>query len=138
MDAPLCQNVTSKPIVVAATLSERQFDCPSGVECGPGPECTPELCDLPGCADAEVCQVDSDNKKRSAETDVVHPVCDICTVDENGVTVCGCATAGEEVKRRGTEQVCPEYCILTVDGETLCGCAAEAYEDSLQGTKPTA
>ena len=99
--------------------------------CGHGPECTAATCDLPGCADAEVCQ-DNGNTKRSAETDIIHPVCDICHV-VNGVTVCGCDTVSGGVKRRGEDKVCPEFCIITEDGETLCGCAAEAYEKSLQG-----
>ena len=102
--------------------------------CGPGPECTPATCDLPGCVDADVCQGTS-VEERSAETDIIHPVCDICTVNENGVTECGCATPGEGVERRETEQVCPDFCITTKDGEDLCGCAAEAYEKSLQGTE---
>ena len=131
MDAPACQNVTPRRSVGAA-LANRQFDCPPGVECGHGPECTLETCDLAGCADAEVCQDISDKKrslesdlvarqfgsgpvctsgtcdlagcvdapvcqdnvveKRSADSNIVPPVCDICYVDDNGVTVCGCAT----------------------------------------------
>ena len=31
------------------------FECPPGLSCGHGPVCTVELCELPGCADAEVC-----------------------------------------------------------------------------------
>ena len=126
-DAEVCQNDSPNRRVVA-TLADRQFDCPPGVECGPGPECTVDLCDLPGCADAEVCQ--NQDRKRSATTDIVPPTCDICIVGANGVPVCGCATPSDRLKRRTTEKVCPEFCIVTEDGETLCGCAAEAYEES--------
>lgn len=107
------------------------------MECGPGPVCTLELCDLPGCADAKICQ-DVQEQKRSAETDIVHPVCDICVVGEDGLPVCGCATSSQGAERRDTEKICPLFCISTEDGETLCGCAAEAYEESNRGTEPKA
>lgn len=135
MDAPACQNVTSKRS--PANLVDRQFDCPPGIECGPGPECTLELCDDPGCADAEVCQNGQD-EKRSADTDIVHPVCDICIVGPDGIPVCGCATSSDGVERRETEKVCPLFCITTEDGETLCACAAQAYEEANQGNDPKA
>lgn len=83
--------------------------------------------------DAEVCQNYPD-QKRSAETEIVHPVCDICIVGQDGVPVCGCATSSDGVERRETEKICPLFCITTEDGETLCGCAAQAYEKANPGT----
>ncbi len=135
VDAPACQNVTiTSKRSPKATVANRQLDCPPGIACGPGPECTAELCDLPGCVDADVCQGDQD-KKRSADTDIVHPICDICEVNADGVKVCGCATADGGSKRRATERVCPLFCITTEDGDELCGCAAEDYENSSNGGK---
>ena len=132
-DADVCQPQKQKrTAAAAATPAKRQFDCPPGLHCGPGPECTPATCDLPGCADADVCQ----NQKRNPESDIVHPVCDICIVGDDGVVVCGCATApggGGRKIRRDTEKICPQYCITTKKGQTLCGCAAQDYENSLHG-----
>ena len=110
-------------------LLNRGYGCK---ECGPGPVCTAETCGFGDCAEAPVCQ-DISKEKRSAETDIVYPVCDICYVDANGATVCGCNDPSGGVKRREKEKVCPDFCIFTETGETLCGCEAEAYEKSLQG-----
>ena len=120
-----------------AEIVDRQFQCPPGLQCGPGPVCTQATCNLPGCADAEVCQGYQD-EKRSAESDIIYPICDICIVDDNGVTHCGCAVPGGGPDRRGLERPCPQYCIVTEDGKTLCGCAAQDYENSLHGSPPTA
>ena len=120
-----------------AELTDRQLPCPPGLHCGHGPECTPATCDLPGCADAEVCQGYRD-EKRSAESGITHPICDICIVGENGVPVCGCAVPGGGPERRGLERVCPQFCIVTEDGKTVCGCAAEDYEDSSRGSRRAA
>ena len=80
------------------------------------------------CANTAVCQ-----KKRSAETKIAQPVCDICIVGGSGVPVCGCATNGGAPKKRASDKICPLFCITTTSGEELCGCAAEAYEESLEG-----
>ena len=125
-DAEICQDQYQKRST-AGTLEDRQITCPPGLHCGPGPECTPDTCDIEGCADAEVCQGDQ-YKKRSPDTDITHPVCDICIVGANGVPVCGCATTSGGPKRRDAEKACPLFCIVTDEGETLCGCAAEDYE----------
>lgn len=34
---------------------KRGLGCPDGLHCGPGPECTIDMCDFPGCAEAAVC-----------------------------------------------------------------------------------
>ena len=136
-DAEVRQDDQNQKRDTANTLADRQFDCPFDVDCGPGPVCTSELRDLPGCAEAGVCQ-ESPERKRSADKYVVHPVCQVCIVGDNGIPVCGCATSGEGVERRDTEKRCPQYCIFTEDGQTLCGCAAQTYEDSNQGTEPKA
>ncbi len=129
-DAVECQGYQDKKRSESATLVERQgFGCPDGVPCGHGPECAGDFCSLPACADAEECQGYQD-KKRNA---IVHPICDICIVGDNGVPVCGCATAGGRNVRRETDRACPLFCITTDSGEELCGCAAEDYEKSLQG-----
>ena len=218
-EAEICQNYSGKKRSTYIKLVGRQFECPPGIECGPGPECTAATCSIAGCADAEVCQPNNKRSnlardcppflhgpecgppctattcdfeecaaaevcqgyvkrsddinllnrnppicpqdvvgcgpgpvctdatcglgnciesegciaKRSAETDIVYPVCDICYVDANGATVCGCTHPSGGVKRREERKVCPEICIVTETGETLCGCEAEAYEKSLQG-----
>ena len=113
-------------------LLNRGLGCPPDIPCGHGPVCTAATCGLGDCAETPVCQ-DIANNKRSADTDIAHPVCDICYVDANGATVCGCTHAGSEKMRRGADKVCPDFCIVTETGETLCGCEAEAYEKSLQG-----
>ena len=128
--AEVCQGYIKRSDDI--NLLNRGFHCPSDLPCGPGPVCTAETCGLGDCAEAPVCQ-DAGNTKRSAETDIVYPVCDICYVDDNGATVCGCNHPSRGVKARGEEEICPDFCIVTVTGETLCGCEAEAYEKSLQG-----
>ena len=126
-EAEVCQGYVKR-----GGLLDRGLGCPPDIPCGHGPVCTAATCGLAGCADAEVCQ-DIGNSKRSAETDIVYPVCDICYVDANGATVCGCAHPSGGKERRGEDEICPDFCIVTDEGETLCGCAAEAYEKSLQG-----
>ena len=133
----LCPGSQDRKRSTANTLVDRQFECPTGLDCGPGPVCTAGFCHLPGCADAEVCQ-GNQAQKRSAETDIVHPTCDICIVGPNGLPICGCATPDKGPHPRGTEKVCPLFCIHTDDDEILCGCAAEDYENSLKGSPPTA
>ena len=63
-DCPACNAISKRSLEPA--LADRQFDCPSGIECGPGPVCTEATCDLPGCADAEVCQ-DRDQERSLVE-----------------------------------------------------------------------
>ena len=128
--AEVCQGYIKRSDDIS--LLNRGFGCPPDIPCGHGPVCTAATCGLGDCAETEVCQ-DIANSKRSAETDIVYPVCDICYVNDKGVTVCGCAHPGGEKKRREADKVCPEFCIVTLTGETLCGCEAEAYEKSLQG-----
>ena len=131
-DAEVCQDATPKRSP-AASIVERQFECPPDLECGPGPVCTLETCDLAGCADAAVCQ-NTQDRKRSP----VPPVCDICIVGPDGVPVCGCAAPGNGTAKRDVEKVCPLFCIFTEDGGTLCGCDAVAYEQANEGTNSTA
>ena len=138
MDAPLCQNATSKNSV-APTLGNRQLGCPRGDECGPGPECTLGTCDLPGCAEAEVCQ-DSADERRSLESDLVNrqitcppglecgpgPVCTPDTCD-----LAGCAGAevcqgvADEKRSADSEIIHPicDICEVNDNGVTVCGCA---------------
>ena len=130
-DAVVCQK--KKKRTVTAALVERQgFGCPPGVPCGHGPECAGDFCALPGCDDAEACQ-GYQGKKRNAGSEIVHPVCDICVMGDNGVPICGCAVAGGGKMRRAAENFCPEFCIVTKSGDEVCGCAAEEYEESSQG-----
>lgn len=117
-DAEVCN--PNRKRNVATLLVDRQLECPPGLDCGPGPVCTPELCDDPGCADAEACQGGQD-RKRSAETDIVPPVCDICEVDDNGVTHCGCDTTPTATpKKRDTENC--DICYINDEGVPVCGC----------------
>ena len=126
-DAEVCQDQDKK-----RDLAERQFGCPPGVPCGHGPECTAEICDLPGCADADVCQ-DPQVSKRKAETGIIRPVCDVCTVLKNGrVDCCGTILPKGGLEPRESERICPLFCIATPEGE-LCGCAAQDYLNSLEG-----
>ena len=136
-DAPACQNAISKrsPDDIVA---RGQFECPLGIDCGlePIPVCTPAACDLLGCADTHLCK-GGQVSKRSAESEILHPICDLCqVVDSTAIDCCGTIVSGV-LKRTDLESVCPLYCITTKDGETLCGCAAQDYIISLQGDEPT-
>ena len=121
-DLPGC----SEAEICQSTSEKRQFECPDGIDCGPGPVCTVATCGLPGCADAEVC---NDLNKR---TPTAHPNCDICIVTSNGKPACGCAIdSPPDLTKR-----CPQYCIETDDGELVCGCAAVDYEKSYPPSPP--
>ena len=52
-----------------AELVERQIACPVGQDCGPGPVCAGQFCELDTCADAPACQDQS--KKRSEAAPLV-------------------------------------------------------------------
>ena len=128
-DAPVCQDGGDKKRRSTETLVARQFGCPDGIPCGHGPVCAGDFCASPGCVNAPNCQ-DYQNRKRNAATDIIHPVCDICIVTDNGTVKCGCATSKRDLKSRATEKICPLFCIDTPDEGELCGCAAEDYENS--------
>ena len=74
--------------------------------------------------------------ERKAESEILHPICDVCQViDDDAIDCCGTILGGG-LKRWESESVCPLYCITTKDGDTLCGCAAQDYLMSLQGDEP--
>ena len=47
--------LTDCHVVGLAKPINQPFHCPMGLHCGPGPVCTIEMCDLPGCAESPVC-----------------------------------------------------------------------------------
>lgn len=51
-------------------LLDRHFQCPGGVDCGPGPVCATIFCDCPECVDAPACQ--NVTTKRSAAATLVN------------------------------------------------------------------
>ena len=76
-----------------ADLVNRQY-CPSGIDCGPGLECTAAICDYEDCADAPVCQ-GSKNRKRSAANSLMSRQFKCPPGLECGVgPVCTAATCG--------------------------------------------
>lgn len=139
VDAPLCQNVTSKRSA-GVSLANRQFGCPPGDECGHGPECTLATCDLPGCAEAEVCQ-DSAEKKRSVKSDLVDrqiecppgvecgPGPAIVCSESCDLPVCAdtevCQGNADEKRSADSDIIHPicDICEVDDNGVTVCGCA---------------
>ena len=144
VDAPACQNHTSKPILPTA-LANRQLPCPPGIECGPGPVCTSATCNLPGCVDAEVCQ-DYQDRKRSAAAILTDrqfgcPTCSQgpeCTAELCDLPGCADAEVCQDIqdqKRSAeadiTERDC-DICRQEKNGNFVCGgcgCTAETCDN---------
>ena len=51
-----------RSVEAATMLTERGFECPPDRECGPGPECAGDLCQLDVCKDALICQSEYGSK----------------------------------------------------------------------------
>ena len=110
---------------MAGVLASPTKRCPPGLNCGVGPVCTVDDCDVEDCASAPVCQ------KRGLETKRCPPglfcgVGPVCTVDDCGVEDCasapvcqkrGLESVVDKVKRKNCPQICNIY--------GVCGCALE-------------
>lgn len=133
--------VLASPLQTSSGLTEREFACPPGHQCGHGPVCAPPFCELPGCEDSSACRDASDASLKERSTDPPK-FCDmICIEGPDGRPVCGCNadTKGAIAKRK--PRVCPQICESLCNGQFLCGCALldylSAHPDEIIGTDGT-
>ncbi|KAL8828455.1 MAG: hypothetical protein Q9191_002574 [Dirinaria sp. TL-2023a] len=116
----------ASPSQSASDLQERQLGCPEGLHCGPGPVCTAETCDLPGCVDADVCQ-DIYQKRQWPCPEGMQcghgPACNENTCDW---PACADADVCSPLKERAVKPSC-DICIKGPNsGGKVCGCAIDA------------
>ena len=135
--------VIASTVQSTSSLKERQFSCPGGLDCGPGPVCTPATCDLPGCADADIC-LEIVQKRQFGCPDGLHcgpgPACTIYTCDFPGCADAEVCQESNKIKKReaDTDMARPDcdICVVGPDGTVACGCRTDG-PPKLEQREPT-